>query len=101
AAGFGPKGDLWATINGSRMLTQLRAPGSLESRWLSEDVPYGLAAWAALGRQLGVATPVLDALVDVAAAATGQDFRAQTRTPEILGIAGMEKSQLLEYVAKG
>ena len=25
-AGFGPKGDLWATIKGSRMLTQLRAP---------------------------------------------------------------------------
>ncbi len=24
-AGFGPQGDLWATINGSRMLTQLRA----------------------------------------------------------------------------
>src|SRR5262249_22616495 len=42
-AGFGPRGDLWATINGSGMLTQLRAPGSLESRWLTEDVPYGLA----------------------------------------------------------
>src|SRR5262249_17082952 len=25
AAGFGPRGDLWATIHGSRMLTQLRA----------------------------------------------------------------------------
>jgi opine dehydrogenase len=32
AAGFGPKGDLWAAINGSRMLTQLRATGSLDSR---------------------------------------------------------------------
>ena len=26
AAGFGPAGDLWAVINGSRMLTALRAP---------------------------------------------------------------------------
>ncbi len=43
-AGFGPGGDLWATINGSYMLTRLKAPGSLESRWLTEDIPYGLAA---------------------------------------------------------
>jgi len=35
AAGFGPKGDLWATINASLMLTRLKAPGSLSSRWLT------------------------------------------------------------------
>ena len=38
-AGFGPKGDLWAAINGSRMLTQLRAPGAINTRWLTEDIP--------------------------------------------------------------
>src|SRR5262249_31068044 len=64
-AGFGPKGDLWATINGSRMLTQLRAPGGLDTRWLTEDVPYGLAAWVGLGEQLGVATTVMRALVQL------------------------------------
>ena len=31
------------------MLTQLKAPGSLQTRWLSEDVPYGLRTWAELG----------------------------------------------------
>jgi opine dehydrogenase len=101
AAGFGPKGDLWATINGSRMLTQLRAPGTLESRWLTEDVPYGLAAWAKLGEQLGVATPLLRALVDVASAATGVDFWGTARTPHQLGIAHFSKAQLLEFVKEG
>jgi opine dehydrogenase len=96
AAGFGPKGDLWATINGSRMLTQLRAPGSLESRWLSEDVPYGLAAWATLGEQFGVACPVMRSLVEVASATTGQDFWRSARTPEVLGIVGMSRERLLE-----
>jgi opine dehydrogenase len=98
AAGFGPKGDLWATINGSRMLTQLRAPGSLESRWLTEDVPYGLAAWAALGEQLGVATPTLNAGVELASAATGVDFRKTARTPRDLGIAGLNKAELLAFL---
>jgi opine dehydrogenase len=101
AAGFGPKGDLWATINGSRMLTQLRAPGSLDSRWLTEDVPYGLAAWALVGEQYGVATPTLRALVAVASAATGTDFWQAARTPRDLGIAGLDKAALLEYLRRG
>jgi opine dehydrogenase len=79
AAGFGPKGDFWSTINGSKMLTALRAPGQVETRWLTEDIPYGLATWAALGDQLGVETPVMDALVTLASATLGRDFRAETR----------------------
>jgi opine dehydrogenase len=73
AAGFGPKGDLWSVINGSRMLTALRAPGSLETRWLSEDVPYGIATWAAIGDDLGIETPVMDALISLASVVLGFD----------------------------
>jgi opine dehydrogenase len=101
AAGFGPRGDLWATINGSRMLTQLRAPGALETRWLTEDVPYGLAAWAELGAQFGVSSPTMRALVEVASAALGVDFGKAARTPHELGIAGMDKQELLEYLQNG
>src|SRR5262249_32376275 len=86
AAGFGPKGDLWAAINGSRMLTQLRAPGTLDSRWLLEDVPYGLAAWSLLGGQLGVPTPVMRGIVELASAMLGIDFAKTARTPQQLGI---------------
>lgn len=101
AAGFGPKGDLWATINGSRMLTQLRAPGSLETRWLTEDVPYGLAAWAQLGEQFGVSCPILRSVVDLTSAALDVDFWQSARTPEDLGIAGMSKERLREYLHGG
>ncbi|HEX5272527.1 MAG TPA: NAD/NADP octopine/nopaline dehydrogenase family protein [Gemmataceae bacterium] len=100
-AGFGPRGDLWATINGSRMLTQLRAPGSLETRWLSEDVPYGLGAWVSLGERLRVPTPVLRSLIHVASAAAGIDFWKSARTVKELGIADMDKEQLLGYVRGG
>lgn len=78
-AGFGPKGDLWSVINGSRMLTALRAPGSIDTRWISEDVPYGIATWAALGDEQGIDTPVMDALVALASAMHGVDYRATRR----------------------
>ncbi len=100
-AGFGPRGDLWATINGSRMLTQLRAPGSLDTRWLLEDIPYGIATWAALGTQFDVPTPVMSALTDLGTAVTGQDLRAATRTPADLGIAHRDDNALTQYLING
>jgi opine dehydrogenase len=86
-AGFGPSGDLWATINGSRMLTELRAPGQIDTRWLTEDIPYGLATWALLGDRLGVATPVIDALVTLAGATLQRDFGGEVRSLDAIGLA--------------
>src|ERR687890_122528 len=93
-AGFGPAGDFWSTINGSRMLTALRAPGQIETRWLTEDIPFGLATWALLGDQLGVETPVIDALVTLASATLGKDFRSETRGLQALGLAELSEDTL-------
>lgn len=99
AAGFGPKGDLWATINGSRMLTQLRAPAAIDTRWLTEDIPYGLAAWSLLGRQLGLETPMMRSLVSLAGAALQREFWPLARTPARLGLAGMDAAAITAFVA--
>ncbi|MGH2618082.1 MAG: NAD/NADP octopine/nopaline dehydrogenase family protein, partial [Thermomicrobiales bacterium] len=93
-AGFGPAGDLWATINGSRMLTALRAPGQVDTRWLTEDIPYGLATWASLGARLGVETPVIDSLVTLASATLEQDFRSETRGLDMLGLSPLSDDAL-------
>ncbi len=100
-AGFGPKGDLWATINGSYMLTRLKAPGTLESRWLTEDIPYGLAAWSAVGTQYGVETPTLRAMVDIGSIVMGFDGWTAGRGVEELGIAGMDAEALKAFLQSG
>ncbi len=100
-AGFGPAGDLWSVINGSRMLTALRAPGTMDSRWLTEDVPFGLATWALLAARVGVATPLLDALLTLTSTVLGIDCRAQGRTLEDLGIAGLTGEALREFLQLG
>ena len=100
-AGFGPKGDLWATINGSRMLTQLKAPGSLESRWLTEDVPYGLAAWTSVAEQYDVEAPTMSALVDIGSIVIGFDAREKGRGVRDLGIEGMNPDELATYLKEG
>ena len=99
AAGFGPSGDLWSVINGSRMLTSLRAPGQIDTRWLTEDVPFGLATWSALAQLVGVATPMIDALVTLASAVLGIDFRAKQRSPGDLGLGGLDAEGVLALVS--
>lgn len=102
AAGFGPASpDLWAVINGSRMLTALRAPGALDSRWLTEDIPCGIGAWAALGDALGIDTPTMDALVTLASATLGRDFRAEIRGLDALGLAGRDAAGMIARAMTG
>ena len=64
-------------------------------RWLTEDSPYGLATWALLGEQLGVACPAMRALVDLTGAALGVDFWQTARRPEHLGLAGLDRRGML------
>lgn len=101
AAGFGPAGDLWAVINGSRMLTALRAPGQVDTRWLTEDVPYGLATWAALGDAAGVETPMIDALITLASAVLDRDFRAEHRSLTDLDLTDVSRYELHRFLETG
>jgi len=101
-AGFGPRADppdLWATINGSEMLTALKAPGQLNTRWLSEDVPYGLRAWAGLGAMLDVPTPVINACVALGLTVLGEPLDTNRRTMMDLGLDGMSRDAMLDFVA--
>ena len=100
-AGFSPKGDMWAAINGSQMLTALKAPGSLESRWLTEDIPFGLASWSSIGSQYGVATPTMDAFVDIGSIVMGFNAWEAARDVERLGIRGASRDALRTLLASG
>jgi len=100
-AGFGPRGDLWSVINGSRMLTALKAPGQLDTRWLTEDLPYGLATWAALAESVGVEMPVARSLITLGSALLGRDFWTERRDLTALGIADLSPESLFRYLKTG
>jgi len=68
-----------------------KGPIVVDSRYISEDVPQGLAMLEALGKQLDTPTPICTALIEMASAALGRDLRAEGRTPEGLGIKNINK----------
>ncbi len=67
------------------MPTRAKGPFTVDSRYISEDVPQGLVLLETLGSRLRVGTPVCSALIQIASAALGRDLRLEGRTTERLG----------------
>jgi len=66
----------------------IRAPSSLDHRFLNEDIPYGLVLLSELGRLADVATPTADHIIHLACIATGKDYRASGLTLNRVGLGG-------------
>ncbi|TGG95031.1 hypothetical protein E4656_00975 [Natronospirillum operosum] len=61
-------------------------PRSIDTRYLTEDIPYGLVPLVCLGEQAGVAMPLHNAGIRLACAYTGRDFFSEnTMLPAIEG----------------
>jgi opine dehydrogenase len=66
----------------------IMAQKSLNHRYLNEDVGYGLVFWLRLGEQVGVETPSIAAVIQVASTLMGRDYLAEApRTMETLGLS--------------
>ncbi len=77
----------------------IAAQSQLDHRYLNEDVGYGLVFMAGLGEQLGVATPLINAVIDVASAIMARNYRAEApRTPVSLGISERTAEELTAFL---
>ena len=93
--------DLYKEGHGSIGLTPICGPNSLESRYLTEDIPFGLVPWAAIAEVVGVPMPLTNGFIDIINVVHNKDWRALGCSLEELGIAGMDKDSLLTYVRTG
>jgi opine dehydrogenase len=102
---YGPQGfggeTLYEALSTTPVHGASKAPASIDHRYFTEDVPYGLVPIASLGEAAGICTKVTGAVSTVAGAVVGHDFWAMGRTVETLGLAGMDREAILEYVSTG
>lgn len=76
-------------------------PKSMDSKYITEDVPCGLVAMSALGDAVGVATPVIDGLIALSSAMLGRDFMKEGRNQAYLGIEGKNAEQIKKIFELG
>jgi opine dehydrogenase len=101
AVDYGPKGDLWETLKGSKGLTPIKGPTTLLNRYVTEDIPIGLVCWSQLGEMLGVKTPLMRATIEIGIAISGVNYWETGRTLQRCGIEGMTAKALREWVTTG
>jgi opine dehydrogenase len=64
----------------------IKAPDSLEHRYILEDIPYGVVPMSEMGRAAGVSTPVMDSLVTLASSLSQLDLHATGWTLDRMGL---------------
>lgn len=101
AVGYGPLGDLWECLKGSKGLTPIKGPTTLSNRYVTEDIPIGLVCWSQLGDMLGVPTPMMKATIELGIAISGVDYWKTGRTLKLCGIDGMNAKQLCAFAKSG
>ncbi len=80
---------------------QIKAPPSLDHRYMHEDIPFGLAPMVDLGRAVEVETPTMTAVVQIALTATGRDYWSEARTLAGLALADRSRDEVLKLIQEG
>jgi opine dehydrogenase len=73
----------------------IKAPPSLDHRYVHEDVGYGLVPMTEFGKAAGVRTPAMDSLITIASTAVDKDYRKAGLTLEKMGLSGMTVERIL------
>ncbi len=98
---YGPRGTLWESLNGSAGLTPVKGPPSLDNRYVTEDIPYGLVAWASLGDAVGIDTPMMDSLVEIGSVIMGKNCWREGRNLKKMGLGGLGLKQIKVFLESG
>jgi opine dehydrogenase len=97
---YGAKGaNVYEALKQVKAYQIQMSPDSLQHRYITEEIPYGMVPVTGLARVAGIPTPGMDSMIQLASMANGVDYRATGRTLERLGLAGMNVADLLAYVS--
>lgn len=101
--GYCPHGDtVYECIQGSTdIFLPLEGPNDLNGRYLAEDAPLSLLAMASIGRAAGVPTPLMDSVVNLAAALKNENYWETGRTLEKIGLNNKNIEEMKTFLQEG
>jgi opine dehydrogenase len=92
---------LYEAIHNQPGYRGIKAPSTLNHRYIFEDVPMSLVPIAALGQRYGVSVQAIDSIIRLACVIHQTDYWRRGRTLNKLGIEQLSVSELTAYVNEG
>jgi opine dehydrogenase len=99
---YNAEGDsLFEAIQNQPGYRGIKAPATLNHRYIREDVPMSLVPMAELGEAYGVSVHQIRSMIELACTMHQTDYRRRGRTLDRLGIDGMSVPELHRFVREG
>lgn len=93
--------DLNEAIHNQPGYYGIKAPPTLNHRYIFEDVPMSLVPIASLGQRYGVSVNAMDSIVRISSIIHKTDYWRRGRTIDKLGIDKLSVGELMAYVNEG
>jgi opine dehydrogenase len=102
-AGYTPKDkvSVYEAIRNSPADRYIRAPPTLNHRYLTEDIPFGLGPISLIAKEIGVKTPIIDSLINLASEINQTNYWETSLSPKQMGIQGLNIAELKNYLSEG
>ena len=99
---YDSKGEnLHEAIQNQEGYRDIRAPSTINHRYINEDVPMSLVPMASLGNVWGIRVRSMTSIIRQACIVRNPNFWALGRSVERLGISNIRSEQLLSIVTEG
>ncbi len=96
---YGVEGNsLYQAIQNNIAYKGVKAPTTINIRYLTEDIPMSLVPIASIGYQLGVPTPNIDSIIKIGSTMLKMDFRKLGRTVDKIGLGGLNSDEIINLV---
>jgi opine dehydrogenase len=93
--------DLHEAIHNQPGYYGIKAPTTLNHRYIFEDVPMSLVPIASLGKRYGVSVRGMESMIQIASIIHRTDYWRRGRTVEKLGLDQWDVSELTRFVQNG
>ena len=93
--------DLHEAIHNQPGYYGIKAPATLNHRYIFEDVPMSLVPIASLGKRYGVSVRGMESMIQIASIIHRTDYWRRGRTVEKLGLEQWSVSELTRFVQDG
>lgn len=93
--------NIFEAIQDNLAYKGLQAPQGLDTRYIYEDVPYSLVPMESIANILGIKTPAITSVIDIAQLMTNTNFRTEGRTANRLGLEGLSVAEMHMLAEQG